>query len=333
MYIGTPFIIPKPKSHDPRNVNDILINLSSDDPPNTPFQSSDPPHSFIPAHGDPSVTTHDLAPDTTNPTSAATVQTRKPPTIISSHIGIFLSALVALCVSLIILYYLHGCFNRRPAPGRRSASAPAPAPAAPKREGLFGRVFGLRRDRGDAENKWPRVAVMERRPTRNRFNCTELTRAWWEPDLGVEMSSRDLNDDIPEYSLPQSALGCERSGVWTSRCQNTDSRSQPQRPSATANCTPPVDNATTGQRGNRRGGTLERYPSFIPFVRMPTRASRRNERSRARTANVEGNCSVGQAAASNTAQVVGDLEVDVEARTPPPRYEDRGKDELRDARL
>lgn len=44
------------------------------------------------------------------PTELA-VKTRRQPSLISSHIGIFLSAIVGLCACLIFLYWLHGCFK------------------------------------------------------------------------------------------------------------------------------------------------------------------------------------------------------------------------------
>lgn len=45
----------------------------------------------------------------TTPTAA--VHARKQPSLISSHIGIFLSSIVGLCACLIFFYWLHGCFK------------------------------------------------------------------------------------------------------------------------------------------------------------------------------------------------------------------------------
>jgi len=77
------------------------------------------------------------------------------------------------------------------------------------------------------------------------------------------------------------------------------------------------------------GRGRERFPSFIPFVRQPARARTRAGRRRRERRDGDGAALTRWAVIAAPEAAEG--EVDGEPQNPPPRYEDSGRDELRDA--
>jgi hypothetical protein len=92
------------KSDDPSILGSTLDTHNDDESSlsHTIIRSLESSHPLIP-------TDTSLAADDTP--STADVHPRKQPSLISSHIGIFLSSIIGICACLIFFYWLHGCFK------------------------------------------------------------------------------------------------------------------------------------------------------------------------------------------------------------------------------
>ncbi|KFY22911.1 hypothetical protein V493_06236 [Pseudogymnoascus sp. VKM F-4281 (FW-2241)] len=109
------------ESDDPINLGSTPDSRTADreEPPSPAvLRSLESSHPLIP--------TDTSAAAETIPTRPA-MHARKQPSVISSHIGIFLSSIVGICACLIFFYWLHGCFKiggpARPRALTRSSSA------------------------------------------------------------------------------------------------------------------------------------------------------------------------------------------------------------------
>ena len=105
MYIDPHVLNRRAESDDPSIIRSALDSRSADiddSPSHISIRSLESSH--------PLISTDTSAAAETIPTTAA-LHARKQPFLISSHIGIFLSAIVGLCACLIFLYWLHGCFK------------------------------------------------------------------------------------------------------------------------------------------------------------------------------------------------------------------------------
>ncbi|KFY62488.1 hypothetical protein V496_04576 [Pseudogymnoascus sp. VKM F-4515 (FW-2607)] len=104
MYIDPHVVTLRSESDNPSSLESTLDSRTDDSGGSTPrisIRSLESSHPLIP-------TDTSIAAETT-PTPA--VHARKQPSLISSHIGIFLSAIIGICACLIFFYWLHGCFR------------------------------------------------------------------------------------------------------------------------------------------------------------------------------------------------------------------------------
>ncbi|OAF61401.1 hypothetical protein VC83_02043 [Pseudogymnoascus destructans] len=125
MYIDPYVLALKTESDDPSNLGSILYSRTDDEGSLShtiirPLESS---HPLIP-------TDTSVAAETTSTTAA--LEPRKQPSLISSHIGIFLSSIIGICACLIFFYWLHGYFKVG-GPVRPRAPTRSNSPGIPNR--------------------------------------------------------------------------------------------------------------------------------------------------------------------------------------------------------
>ncbi|OBT66216.1 hypothetical protein VE03_04316 [Pseudogymnoascus sp. 23342-1-I1] len=147
----------RPESDDPSSPGSTVDSDSGDSPSHILLRSPESSHPLIPT--DTSLATEATPPPAMHP--------RKQPSLISSHIGIFLSAIVGICACLIFFYWIHGCFKLGSPARPRALSRSNPASPRPGILARLRRYWSEAREDGRQKS----VAKRERRAKERMGPC------------------------------------------------------------------------------------------------------------------------------------------------------------------
>ncbi|KFY13499.1 hypothetical protein V492_03229 [Pseudogymnoascus sp. VKM F-4246] len=136
----------------------------------------------------------DVASAVETPTGPA-VLPRKQPSLISSHIGIFLSSIIGICACIIFLYWIYGCFKPGGA-GRPLGLRPAHLTNPPL--GTWGRI---RRYFRAAMEKRRQIAIGKKAAKARRKNCS------CNLEVQTALCAYQLGDPVPAMRLQQYTFG------------------------------------------------------------------------------------------------------------------------------
>ncbi|OBT76457.1 hypothetical protein VF21_04007 [Pseudogymnoascus sp. 05NY08] len=202
MYIDPHILALKSESGDPSNPASTLYTRTDDEGSfsHTVIRSPESSHPLIP-------TDTSLAADDT-PTTAD-VHPRKQPSLISSHIGIFLSSIIGICACLIFFYWLHGCFKVGGPARPRGLTRPSSSSPHP------GILTRLRRyfSKAQAEGR-RRLATKRAKQTKDRHgpcgcHCQDSENAYPLRDAGpaIELCNYGAPGGMAGLNMPPPVLG------------------------------------------------------------------------------------------------------------------------------
>ena len=262
-----------------------------------------------------------------------TAHSRKTPSLVSSHIGIFLSAIVGICACLIFLYWLHGCFNLGPPartrPSAAAALAPLSRPGILSRLGKFGRDTQAKLGRKSIKNR-----LRKERPHGSHWNASGNSHSLHDASPTMEMRSHGVMSGIPGLNLPEPVLGSAHCQVpsshwqpyWPRRC--ADGVLYAPRASANA-VSRPSDITATNQGRSESTRLSNRLPGLVSFVMTPARTLVRSERRWTGPRTHEESYFIDRTRGCYATQTELGTYADDWLRTPPPQYEEMCRDDLR----